>query len=74
MCNITIIDEQYSWRNEKEFLNLLAYLGGSIVSSNNCTEIEISTAREEHRMLVDEDGMGFIYIPEVVKPEKETHY
>ena len=34
--------------------------GGAIVSSNDCSELEIADAMATGRMLVRDDGMGFV--------------
>lgn len=39
--------------------------GGKIISSNDCTPLEISEARACGRMYVDDDGFGFIYFPTI---------
>ena len=41
----------------------LAYEGGTIVSSAECSEIEIAEARCCDRMFVDEGGLGYIWRP-----------
>lgn len=47
----------------KELFDLLAKYGGKIVSSNDLNEIEISQARASSRMYVDEDSLGYIWLP-----------
>lgn len=37
--------------------------GGKIVSSSQCTELEIAQARACDRFYVDERGFGFVYLP-----------
>jgi hypothetical protein len=37
--------------------------GGKIISSNNCSILEIAEACSCNRMWVDENGFGFIYVP-----------
>jgi hypothetical protein len=44
-------------------LDLLIANGGSIVSSNDCSVLEISLAQACGRFCVDDDGMGFVYRP-----------
>lgn len=46
----------------KELLELLAVQGGKIVCSASLTPEEINNAREEHRMCVDESGIGYVYV------------
>ena len=41
----------------------LAYEGGTIVSSAECSELEIAEARCCERMFVDEGGLGYIWRP-----------
>ena len=41
--------------------------GGSIVSSNDCSQLEIAEAKACDRMHVDENGFGFIYFPKKEK-------
>jgi hypothetical protein len=51
--------------NAEEFLMLLAEKGGKIVSSNNCSYLEIAEAQaDESRWYVNEDGLGFVWFPE----------
>ena len=45
------------------FLRKLVTGGGRIVSTNDLTVFEISTARAEDRLFVDEKGFGFVYFP-----------
>jgi Putative peptidoglycan binding domain len=52
-------------KKAEEFLILLAEKGGKIVSSNNCSLIEIAEAQaDEKRWHVNEDGYGFVYFPD----------
>lgn len=37
--------------------------GGQIVSTGDCSEIEIAVAFACHRVFVNEDGFGFLYRP-----------
>lgn len=46
-----------------EFLRKLVTGGGKIVSTNDLTVFEISSARAEDRLFVDENGFGFVYFP-----------
>jgi len=46
----------------KELLEKLKF-GGKIVSTGGCNISEIAQARADGRMYVDEDGFGFIYMP-----------
>lgn len=47
----------------EELLDQLAAFGGYIVSSGDCSEMEIAHARAEGRMYVNEQGLGFIRRP-----------
>lgn len=40
-----------------------AATGGYIVSTGQCSTMEIAFARAENRMYVDEDGLGYIWRP-----------
>lgn len=46
----------------EQFIRQLAIEGGKIVSSNDLTPAEIALARACGRMLVLDDGLGFVYI------------
>ena len=50
--------------NPVDLFEKLITQGGSIVSSNDLTPEEINTARDEGRFAVDENGFGFVHIPE----------
>lgn len=51
-----------------EFLRFLALKGGGrIVSSNDLSPLEIATAQACGRMLVTEDGLGFVWLPPVAE-------
>ncbi len=43
-----------------ELIQQLVKEGGAIVSSNDCTEMELVDARLHGRFAVDDDGMGFV--------------
>lgn len=43
-----------------ELIQQLIREGGAIVSSNDCTEMEIVDARVHGRFAVDSEGMGFV--------------
>lgn len=45
---------------------MLASDGGSIVSTNGLTQLEISKAHSDWRLLVLENGLGFVYVPAAV--------
>lgn len=45
----------------KKLLELLSLHGGKIVCSSSLSTEEINKAREDGRMYVDEDGIGFVY-------------
>ena len=47
----------------EEILNQLATEGGYIVSSAECSEVEIAFANSEGRMCILESGLGFIRRP-----------
>lgn len=44
----------------KQIMDKLAERGGAIVSSNDCSEQEISMARANGDFTVDENGYGFV--------------
>jgi len=44
----------------EELINQLASKGGAIVSSNDCSELEIADAQATGRFAVDEEGLGFV--------------
>lgn len=44
----------------QQLIEQLITEGGAIVSSNDCSEIELAGAQAEGRFAVDEDGMGFV--------------
>jgi hypothetical protein len=44
----------------EEFLNKLAEERGAIVSSGDCSEMEIANARSCGRMYIDSDGLGYV--------------
>ena len=46
----------------EEFLQKLSEEGGSIVSTNDLTVFEISAARAEDRMFVDDNGYGYVLV------------
>ncbi|MCK5611896.1 hypothetical protein KAR91_59045 [Candidatus Pacearchaeota archaeon] len=47
----------------EKLLKKLACEGGTIVSSAECSELEIAEARCCERMFVDEGGLGYIWRP-----------
>lgn len=47
--------------NRKKLFNKLVTYGGAIVSSNECSSLEISEARSGDRFFVDGDGYGFVW-------------
>ena len=53
----------------KELFEKLKY-GGKIVSSAKCTPLEIAQARACGVMFIDEDGFGYVYLPEKVISNK----
>jgi hypothetical protein len=48
----------------EKLLKLLATHGGKIVSTNDLNEMEISQARASNRMYVDEDSLGYVWLPQ----------
>ena len=44
----------------KELLKTLSIQGGALVSSADCSEMEIADAQGRGDWYVDEDGMGFV--------------
>lgn len=44
----------------KQILEQLVNEGGAIVTSNECSEMEIADARATGRMTVDENGIGYV--------------
>lgn len=47
-----------------KFLQRLSIAGGSIVSTGSLTSAEIATAFNDGRMFVDQDHLGYVFIPE----------
>lgn len=47
--------------NRKKFFDKVATYGGAIVSSNECTTLEIADARAGDRFFIDGDGFGFVW-------------
>lgn len=47
----------------KELFDFLAKYGGKIVSTNDLNELEINQARASNRMYVDEDSLGYVWLP-----------
>lgn len=48
---------------ERQILDALIQERGAIVSSADCSEMEIAFARTEGRFFVDANGMGFVVRP-----------
>ncbi|MGA9771669.1 MAG: hypothetical protein WBV94_21745 [Blastocatellia bacterium] len=48
----------------EQFVRRLAMHGGSIVSSNSCSGLEIAQAQACERFFVFDDGLGLVYRPE----------
>lgn len=46
--------------NADELIQKLVEQGGAIVSSGDCSEMEIADARARGDFYVDENGMGFV--------------
>jgi len=47
----------------EKLLELLATHGGKIVSTNDLNPDEINQARASNRMYVDEDSLGYVWLP-----------
>lgn len=47
----------------KNLFELLSKHGGKIVSTNDLNTDEINQARASNRMFVDEDSMGYVWLP-----------
>jgi hypothetical protein len=47
----------------KNLFELLSKHGGKIVSTNDLNTDEINQARASNRMYVDEDSLGYVWIP-----------
>ena len=59
--------------NAQNFLEKLRD-GGAIVSSNECSELEIANARTTDRFFVDDDGFGYVWrTPEWLKTREEAY-
>ena len=63
-------------RTMSELIADLASKGGAIVSSNDCSHIEIADARANGRMFVREDGLGFVlrhpeWLADVIRRREE---
>lgn len=50
-------------RTETERFLMKTSDGGSIVSTNGLTQGQIANAAADNRMLVLENGLGFVYMP-----------
>jgi len=53
-----------------QFLQKLALEGGDkavIISSNDCTPMEIAFARAEDRFYVNDEGFGFVLRPPIME-------
>ena len=51
----------------EELLQLMVDTNGSIISSAKLTYDEIQIARVENRMYVDDNGYGYVVIPDMIK-------
>ena len=49
--------------NADDFLKKLSVAGGVIVSTGSLTSAEIATAFNDGRMYVDQDHMGYVFLP-----------
>lgn len=56
-----------------KLLEMLIRQGGKIISSNDCNPLEILDAQADHRMWVDKDGFGFIYLPPNIRLSYEKN-
>jgi cell pole-organizing protein PopZ len=50
----------YAMKKPIELINDLAYEGGAIVSSNDCSEMEIADAQATGRFAVDAEAFGYV--------------
>ena len=55
--------ERSKMREIKNLLDLLARYGGKIISSNELSPDLINQARASNRMFVDENSLGYVWIP-----------
>ena len=55
-----------------EFMKRLSVERGAIVSSADCSEMEIAFARSENRFYVDGDSLGYVLRPEKCRKLAET--
>lgn len=58
--------------SEKEFIDLLGETRGAMVSSADCSEIEIAFARVCNRFFVNEQGFGFVIRPKKWRENAEA--
>lgn len=57
------------------FLEKLAQWGGAIVSSNECSEIELADARLTDRLFVDANEYGYVWrTAEWLKTREEAYH
>ena len=49
--------------NADDFLKKLSVAGGEIVSTGSLTSAEIATAFNDGRMYVDQDHLGYVFLP-----------
>jgi hypothetical protein len=54
----------------KNLLDKLKSIGGSIVCSSSCSQLELALASESGRFFVDEEGYGFVYRPPTIDKDK----
>lgn len=58
----------------KEFLEKLRS-GGAIVSSNECSQMELADANITGRFFIDEDGYGYVWrTPEWLKTREDAYH
>lgn len=48
--------------------------GGALVSSNECSVIEITNARSTNRFFVDDEGFGYVYRTPEWLESRESFY
>jgi len=59
-------------QSQKDLFTLLSELGGEVVSTGYLPLWEIQQAQESNRIWVDENGLGFVWIPTFKNPFPET--
>lgn len=64
--------QEINVKTPNDLFELLVYSGGKIVSSNYLPTWEIQQAQASNRMFVDENGLGYVWIPTFKNPFPET--